>query len=104
MLHCVPARTVCRLGSLWTIVFGMAMSNVSSKADRTDSLPLLGSTSQSMLPRASCRSRIVGRTLGFDEGSRNRDRAILAFSAVLPLSLVISHRDMVPLMISSAPS
>lgn len=57
-----------------------------------------------MLPRASYRSRIGCRPLGLCESSRNRDRDILASSAVLPLSFVISHSDMVPLMISTAAS
>lgn len=54
--------------------------------------PLLGGTSQSVLPRASYRSHIGCKPLGFGKGSRNRDSVILAFCGLAVESRHLSQR------------
>lgn len=76
MLHCVLARTVCRLGNLFGLVFEMAISNFLQKAGRTD---VSFAEQQFAEPATTCAVSITYRLFGFGKGSGNRDRVILAF-------------------------
>lgn len=100
---CLGSCTVCRLGHVLSLDHRIRAGDIQLFVKR---LPLPGRKSHRAcyhLLRIDL-VRIDCKPLGSGEGSRNRDRDILAFSAVLPLSFVISHGDMVPLMSSTAAS